>query len=222
MIASIFVIGSSIPGCRTQSPVDAALRSTVVSCMSLGRVRSVGMPAGAAQGGDDVLGVSRNAVFVKIEPKEFAFFRNTQRPGEIHQIHQQHRDRERRGYDDRAANELSLQQGDSAAVKHPCQRCEIIRTGRSRSAVLAAGEEAEGKRSPDAAQAVHRNRANWIVDAQLLKSFNAQAYQNPGNAAEDDCARETHPVAGTGNGHQSRKESVDRETDVPFLARKWA
>ena len=90
---------------------------------------------------------------------------------------------------------------------------------RTRSAVLAAGKQAERERSPDAADAVHRDRADRIVNAQPFQQFNAQNHDHSGDSSEQDCAGRADPVAGAGDGDESGEEAIGGEAGVPFLAR---
>ena len=46
-----------------------------------------------------------------------------------------------------------------------------------------AGKESQGQGSPDAAHAVDRNRADRIVNAEILQQFNAENHQHSGDSA---------------------------------------
>ena len=85
------------------------------------------------------------------------------------------------------------------------------------SAELAGGEQAQRPGSPDSAEAVHGNRADGIVNAEVLEKFDAVDYDDAGDGAEQNRAGGADPVAGAGDGDQSGQEAVDGETHVPLL-----
>ena len=86
-----------------------------------------------------------------------------------------------RGADDQAADALRLQNLHAAAIEQAGEsigrlgndrrHTERARTGRG---VLAAGEQAQRQRAPDAAHAVNRPRAHRIVNAEILEQFHRQ------------------------------------------------
>lgn len=142
-------------------------------------------------------------MLVEIEAVKFALLRNTKRAGQIHNVHQQHRRAERsRGYDG-ATDELRFQEREPSVVEEAREWSGIVRPSGTRCPELTRREQAEGKRSPYAAQAMYRYRADWIIDAQPLEQLNAQADHNTGNATENDGARGADPVAGASNGNEA-------------------
>ena len=84
---------------------------------------------------------------------------------------------------------LGRQHLRAAAVEQSLQRSGVVGSNWPGRAVLAAGKQAERQRAPDAADAVDRNRADRIVDAQLFEQFNAEDDDHAGDAAEQDGAR---------------------------------
>ena len=88
---------------------------------------------------------------------------------------------ESRGADNQAADKLRRQHLHAAAVEQASEsfgrfgddrrHSEWTRTGRG---VLAAGEQAQRKRSPDTARAVNRPGADRIVDAAVLEQVHRQ------------------------------------------------
>ena len=121
--------------------------------------------------------------------------------------------------DDGAADELRLQQREAAVIEEAGEWGGVIRTGwTGRSDTWPQANRPSDKRSPDAADAVNRNRADGIVDAQPLEQLHAQADNDAGDAAKKDGARRADPVARAGNRDQSGEEPVDRKADIPFLA----
>ena len=111
------------------------------------------------------------------------------------------------------------------AGESPSGRCHRS-TGMPRRAaagggVLAAGEQAQRKRAPDAAQTVHRPCADRIVDAQEFEQIDAQDHDDAGDRAQDARTGRADPVAGAGDGHQTGEEAVGDDAASHFLMRKY-
>ena len=140
---------------------------------------------GSGQGGDDILGVSRDAMLVKVHAFEFAFLGDAE-----------HADLDSRmtktimamaipwpRRSRQASDALGFEDLPSAAVKQTREGVSLSRgvvdrlkgdvgysgVGTASRGKLAGREEAERKSSPDAAEAMHGPSADGIIDAEELE-----------------------------------------------------
>ena len=89
----------------------------------------------------------------------------------------------------RAADDLRHQHLRAAAVEQALQRSRVVGGERPGCAELAGSEQTQRQRSPDAADAVNRNRADRIVDAQLLQQFDAVDHDDAGDCRPAESRR---------------------------------
>ena len=120
-------------------------------------------------------------MLVQIEAFQLTFLRDAKHANRVQAIHHDQRNTECRETGNGASNELSGKQLRATAVEETLERSRIVGTEVARGAVFAGSEQAERKRSPDAAHAVHRNRADRIVDAEVFEKFNAEINNHAGN-----------------------------------------
>ena len=156
-------------------------------------------------------------MLVEIHSVEFGFCRQPQHAHGVDGQHHHHGRREGCQGDGRAPDGLCRQQRGAAAVEQSLQCNRIIGAGRAGSAELAGRKQTQRERSPDSADAVNRNRADRVVNAQPFQQVDAEDDDNSGDAAEQHRARGRDPVARAGDGHQSREEAVGGVTRVPLL-----
>ena len=158
-------------------------------------------------------------MLVQIETVLLALSRYAQQTRCIHCQHQHHRDSKSSQSNHRAADSLSNQYLCTAAVEQASQRSRVIGSDGTSRSISSAGKQAQRERSPDAADAVNRNRADRIVNAQLFQQVDAEHDDHASDDAEKNRARRANPVAWAGDGDQSSQEAVRREASVPLLAR---
>src|SRR4029077_5247769 len=120
------------------------------------------------------------------------------------------------GYDS-AADDLSFEDLQSAAVEQSSQGCGVVRRDRSSCAVLATGKEAKRQRSPNAAEPVYGHRTDGVINAEPFQEIDAHDDQNSGDPAEQDRTCRTYPIAGASNSNQPSQKSVRGVAGVPFL-----
>ena len=122
-------------------------------------------------------------MLVQIQTVHLAFRRNAQQPHGVDGQHHHHGDRERRHGDERATDQLGLQDSHAAAVEQTGQRCGVIRSNRTRRAILARGKQAQRYRPPDSADPVNRNRSDGIVNSQIFHHFDSDDHDHTGDSA---------------------------------------
>ena len=86
-------------------------------------------------------------MLVQVESELLTFLGNAEGAGGVDRKHQDHGHREGGKSDDRAADELCLEQCEAAAVEKTCERSGVIGTRGTGGAELAGSKEASMKRS---------------------------------------------------------------------------
>ncbi len=178
----------------------------------------------SSEGGDDILGVSGDAMLVDVEAFEFAFFGDAKPSEEVKNTEDGHCNCERCRADDAAADALTDEDFPTTAIEQagegPTGRAVSHGDAGGTAAcgrVFTAGEQTERERSPDAAQTVNRPCTDGIIDAEEFKQVDTEDHDDPGNSAQDACAGGADPVAGAGDGDETGQEAVGDRSCVPLF-----
>src|SRR6266852_7135146 len=150
-------------------------------------------------------------MLVQIESIEFAFFGHAQQSGGIDRVHDRQGDPEGSQGDACASDCLGDEHLRSTAVEKAFQRGRVVGTGWARYPVLAAGEQSKRERSPDAANAMHRDRADGIVNSQPLQQLDPENHDPSSYASQEDGASRSDPVTRASDSYQSGEKSVGGE-----------
>ncbi len=167
----------------------------------------------------DELRVSRAAVLVNVEPFELAFFRDAERTGCFDCVHQHEAHHHGARGDGRATNGLADELRRATAIEEAGDdgRRGVVRTRRAGSTELAASEQAEAERAPDAADAVHGHCAYRVVNTEPLHHVDAEDDDDAGDQADHDRAERRDPVTGARDGDETGEEAVHGDAAVPDL-----
>ena len=96
----------------------------------------------------------------------------------------------------KTTDRLSLQYCESAAIEESGQRRGVVGAGGASQAILTRSKKTERQRSPDATEAVNRNRANRIVNTKPFQNLYTKDHENTRHSSEEDCPGWTDPVTG--------------------------
>src|SRR5205814_5159632 len=101
-----------------------------------------------------VFGICGDTMLVQIQTVKLTLARDAQRSRGIDGVHHRERNPKRRGCNSQASDSLRRQKLCAAAIKQSLERGGIVRGNWTCRPVFSAGKQAEGKRSPDAADSV--------------------------------------------------------------------
>src|SRR5207247_8233375 len=115
----------------------------------------------------------------------------------LERIHHHKRNPECSYCNSKAADRLSLQHRESAAIEKSGQRRRVVGASGASQAILTRSKKAERQRSPDATEAVNRNRADRIVNTKPFQHLGTQDNKHPRASAKKACAGRTNPLTRT-------------------------
>ena len=122
-------------------------------------------------------------MLVQVHAVEFTFFRDTEQcPGCVHRIH--HRQTTKVAMTTALSDRLGNEYLRSTTVEQALNRSVSCRAVRPGAPNLPKQTESQRERSPDAAKAVHRDRADGIVNAQPLSSSTPSTTSDAGRASQ--------------------------------------